>query len=266
MQEINNGIIKTVRSLTAKKWRDAEGLFVAEGTKCVRDMWGAFPCRWLICTRAWHDRLANATMIDKIVLAPSKQMARISQFTNPSDVIAVFEKPSYEPNPEQVRANLNLVLDNVQDPGNLGTIIRLADWFGITDIFASRETVDAFGHKVVQATMGALARVRVHYCDLQQLLEQYSDLPVWGTFLDGDNIYSAQFENRGFVVLGNEGQGIGAKVAAKVTKRLLIPAWPHQGATSESLNVGVAAAIAISEFRRAELKNLHNFKTPQLHN
>lgn len=250
MQEINSGIIKLARSLALKHNRDAEGLFVAEGTKCVRDMWDTFPCRWLICTRAWHDRMANASMYDKVVLANAKAMSRISQFNNPSEVIAVFEKPNYSYDADSLRGNLSLMLDNVQDPGNMGTIVRLADWFGITDIFASRESADVWGHKVVQASMGALARVRVYSCDLAQILDEFTDLPVWGTFLNGDNIYATHLDNRGFVVFGNEGQGISARVANKVTKRLMIPAWPHHGSCSESLNVSIAAAITISEFRR----------------
>ena len=251
MQDINNGIIKVVRSLAVKKYRDDERLFVAEGTKCVRDTWDYFNCKWLICTRAWHDRLANATMHDKIVLANNQQMAKISQFSNPSDVIAVYEMPEIKIDEKEVIDGLNIVLDNVQDPGNLGTIIRLADWYGIKNIFASIGTVDVYNH---QATMGAISRVKVHYCDVPNLLEEYNDLPVWGTSLDGDNIYQSELENKGFVVFGNEGQGIGQKVAKLVTKRLLIPSW-NSGETSESLNVGVATAVVISEFRRSVLKN-----------
>lgn len=254
MQDINNGIIKVVRSLAVKKYRDDERLFVAEGTKCVRDTWDYFNCKWLICTRAWHDRLANATMHDKIVLANNQQMAKMSQFSNPSDVIAVYEMPKKAIYEKEVRDGLNIVLDNVQDPGNLGTIIRLADWYGIKNIFANIGTVDVYNHKVVQATMGAISRVKVHYCDVPNLLEEYNDLPVWGTFLDGDNIYQSELDNKGFVVFGNEGQGIGQKVAKLVTKRLLIPSW-NSGETSESLNVGVATAVVISEFRRSVLKN-----------
>ena len=225
MQDINNGIIKVVRSLAVKKYRDDERLFVAEGTKCVRDTWDYFNCKWLICTRAWHDRLANATMHDKIVLANNQQMAKMSQFSTPSDVIAVYEMPEKEIDEKEVRDGLNIVLDNVQDPGNLGTIIRLADWYGIKNIFASIGTVDVYNHKVVQATMGAISRVKVHYCDVPNLLEEYNDLPVWGTFLDGDNIYQSELDNKGFVVFGNEGQGIGQKVSKLVNKRLLIPSW-----------------------------------------
>lgn len=254
MQDINNGIIKVVRSLGVKKYRDEEGLFVAEGTKCVRDTWNYFNCKWLICTRNWHDRLADATMYDKIVLANNQQMSRISQFSTPSDVIAVYEIPDNHIDEAEVIQNLNIVLDNVQDPGNLGTIIRLADWYGIKNIFASIGTVDVYNHKVVQATMGAISRVKVHYGDLESLFEDYEDLPIWGTFLDGENIYNTELENKGFVVFGNEGQGIGNKVSNKVNKRLLIPSW-GVGETSESLNVGVAAAVVVSEFRRSILKS-----------
>ena len=193
-------------------------------------------------------------MHDKIVLANNQQMAKMSQFSTPSDVIAVYEMPEKEIDEKEVRDGLNIVLDNVQDPGNLGTIIRLADWYGIKNIFASIGTVDVYNHKVVQATMGAISRVKVHYCDVPNLLEEYNDLPVWGTFLDGDNIYQSELDNKGFVVFGNEGQGIGQKVSKLVNKRLLIPSW-NSGETSESLNVGVATAVVISEFRRSVLKN-----------
>ena len=253
MTDINNGIIKLVRSLALKKNRDDEGLFVAEGTKCVRDTWDAFQCRYLIATRAWYEQCGNASHYDKLVLAPKGQMARMSQFSTPSDVIAVYEIPQHEVDTERVRRGLNIVLDNIQDPGNLGTIIRLADWYGIRDIFASPTTVDVYNHKVVQATMGAISRVTVHYQELDDVFDDFEGLPIYGTFLDGDNIYAQSLEPRGFVVFGNEGKGIGAKVAERVTHRLLIPAAPRQGQRSESLNVGVAAAITVSELLRATL-------------
>ncbi|MBR1552232.1 MAG: RNA methyltransferase [Muribaculaceae bacterium] len=248
MIDINNGIIKTVRALAVKKNRDDERLWVAEGTKCVRDTWGRFPCRWIIATRAWHDQFGTAEHYDHLVIAGKSQMARMSQFTTPSDVIAVYEKPAIGIDRSRVESSLSIVLDNIQDPGNLGTIVRLADWYGIRDIFASPTTVDVFNHKVVQATMGAIARVQVHYVDLEELFDDFPDLPVCGTFLDGDNIYSATLPERGFVVFGNEGQGIGAKVGARATQRLLIPKASDAG--SDSLNVGLAAAITISEFKR----------------
>ncbi|MBR5030034.1 MAG: RNA methyltransferase [Muribaculaceae bacterium] len=251
MQVINNGIIKQVSSLAVKKYRDKEGLFVAEGWKCVRDTWHAFNCRYLIATKAWYEQQGTAEHYPKLVLAHKSQMARMSQFTTPSDVMAVYEIPEVDYTDDEVHSGLNIVLDNIQDPGNLGTIMRLADWFGIKNIFASKSTVDVYNHKVVQATMGAISRVKVHYCDLDFFLDDFSDMPMLGTFLDGDNIYSAQLPEGGaFVIFGNEGQGISPKVAAHVTQRLHIPAMPRKGAKSESLNVSIAAAITISELRR----------------
>ena len=238
MQDINNGIIKLVSSLAVKKYRDKEGLFVAEGWKCVRDTWNAFNCRYLIATKAWYEQQGTAEHYPKLVMAHKSQMARMSQFTTPSDVMAVYEIPETTYTDDEVRNGLNIVLDNIQDPGNLGTVMRLADWYGIKNIFANKSTVDVYNHKVVQATMGAISRVKVHYTDLD-------------FFLDGDNIYSANLPTGGaFVIFGNEGQGISPKIAAHVTQRLHIPAMPTKGARSESLNVGVAAAITISELRR----------------
>jgi len=248
MIDINNGIIKIVNSLSMKKHRDKEGLFVAEGTKCVRDTWQGFDCRWLIATRAWYDQFGVAEYYDKMVFATRSQLAKISQFSTPSEVIAVYEKPNDTIDWERVRKNLNIVLDNIQDPGNLGTIIRLADWFGVRDIFASQGTVDVFNHKVVQATMGAIARVKVHYSDLRDVFDAEPEMPIYGTFLDGENIYQAKLGKKGFVVFGNEGQGISSEISNRSTHRLLIP--KSKTAHSESLNVGIAAAITMSEFFR----------------
>ena len=254
MQDINNGIIKLVSSLAVKKYRDKERLFVAEGWKCVRDTWRAFNCRYLIATKAWYEQQGTAEHYPKLVLAHKSQMVRMSQFTTPSDVMAVYEIPETSYTHDEVRSGLNIVLDNIQDPGNLGTIMRLADWYGIRNIFASKSTVDVYNHKVVQATMGAISRVKVHYCDLDFFLDDYDDMPVMGTFLDGDNIYGAKLPEGGaFVIFGNEGQGISPKIAAHVTQRLHIPAMPRKGEHSESLNVGIAAAITISELRRNHL-------------
>ena len=253
MIDINNVIIKTVRSLAAKRGRDSEGLFVAEGTKCVRDTWHAFECQWLIATRAWYDQLGTAEHYDKVVITPKGQMARMSQFDTPSDVIAVYKIPQRSYTDEEVRSHLNIVLDNIQDPGNLGTIMRLADWYGIRNIFANPTTVDVYNHKVVQATMGAISRVKVHYTDLESLLANFNDLPVLGTFLDGENVYAQSLEPKGFVVFGNEGKGISNKVGQLCTQRLLIPSVKASG--SESLNVGIAAAITISELMRNQLKS-----------
>lgn len=247
---VTNSTIKFIASLGQKKYRVEEGCFVAEGTKCVRDTWDYFNCRMIVATQAWYEQFGHSGHLGKIQFANKGQMQRMSQFSTAADVIAVYDIPEDVVDDEEVKNNLNIVLDNVQDPGNLGTIIRIADWYGIKNIFCSEKTVDVYNHKVVQATMGAISRVKVHYCDLEELFELYDDMPVYGTFLDGENIYKSDLEKRGFVVFGNEGKGISPKLGEIIKKRLLIPSYPAGVATSESLNVGMAAAIVISEFRR----------------
>ena len=244
--EVTNGIIKWVHSLAQKKNRDNERCFVAEGTKCVLDTLGAFRLRGLFCTENW---LRNHNIEDADVVS-SSQIERMSMLKTPTEVIAVYEMPDYDVDLSETVKNLNLALDNVQDPGNLGTIIRIADWFGINDIYCSVDTVDVYNPKVVQATMGAIARVRVHYCDLPGLFGTLKDVPVFGTFLDGDSIYEEKLGSNGFIVMGNEGKGISPEVEKYVDKRLLIPSYPVGVVTSESLNVGMATAIVVSEFRR----------------
>lgn len=244
--EVTNGIIKWVHSLAQKKNRDNERCFVAEGTKCVLDTLGAFRLRGLFCTENW---LRNHNIEDADVVS-SSQIERMSMLKTPTEVIAVYEMPDYDVDLSETVKNLNLALDNVQDPGNLGTIIRIADWFGINDIYCSVDTVDVYNPKVVQATMGAISRVRVHYCDLPGLFGTLKDVPVFGTFLDGDSIYEEKLGSNGFIVMGNEGKGISPEVEKYVDKRLLIPSYPVGVVTSESLNVGMATAIVVSEFRR----------------
>ena len=251
--EVTHGIIKYVNSLTQKRTRDEEGVFVAEGTKCVRDTWDFFECKMIIATKLWYEKYGHSGHLGKIYFANRGQMDRMTQFSTAAEVIAVYEKPEYEVDEHEVRNGLNIVLDSVQDPGNLGTIVRLADWFGVKNIFCNSNTVDVFNHKVVQATMGAISRVKVHYLDLEELLEEYSDMPVYGTFLNGENIYNKTLSNKGFVVFGNEGRGISDKLGAYCNERLLIPSMMPTGSTSESLNVGMAAAVTLSELMRSEL-------------
>jgi TrmH family RNA methyltransferase len=179
-----------------------------------------------------------------------KEMERISQLKTANSVLAVVELPRHSLAKAQPAKNLVLALDRVQNPGNLGTIIRLADWFGISDIVCSEDSADCFNPKVVQATMGAILRVRVHYTNLPQWLANQRDTKIYGTFLEGENIYSAQLDKAGVIVMGNEGQGISTEVAETVTHKLLIPPYPADRCGSESLNVAVATAVICSEFRR----------------
>ncbi len=159
--------------------------------------------------------------------------------------------PVRELNDRELKGRLSIALDGIQDPGNLGTIIRVADWMGVRHIICSRDTVDVYNPKVVQATMGAISRVKVYYADLSDVLRKLREsMPVYGTFLDGDNIYATELTEEGIIVMGNEGKGVSEPVANLATKRLYIPSYPPGEQTSESLNVAVATAITLSEFRR----------------
>ena len=227
--------IKYIRSLELKKKRKEEQVFVAEGHKLVGDLLGYFPCKLLIATSNWLKMNHSATA-NEIIEVTQEELSRASLQKTPQEVLAVFVQPSYDLNPE--------------DPGNLGTIIRLADWFGIEHIFCSTGTADVYNPKTVQATMGALARVKVHYCSLPQLIESLADIPVYDTFLSGNIIYAESLSAHGLIVMGNEGKGVSPEVEKLINKKLYIPNYPQERETSESLNVAIATAVVCSEFRR----------------
>jgi TrmH family RNA methyltransferase len=241
--------IKFIRSLAQKKERDATGLFVAEGFKTVGDLAPYFKCRLLAATKEHLD--GCSIQADTILQASPSELDRASLLKTPQGMLALFEKPAAQAACHVPANELTLALDGLQNPGNLGTIIRLADWFGIRQLFCSPDTADAYGPKTVQATMGALGRVQIHYTDLESLLLQApASLSVFGTFLDGEPVYDALLPQQGIIVMGSEGRGISDKLTARITKRLFIPPFPAGAITSESLNVAVAAAIICSEFRR----------------
>ena len=244
--------IKNIRALSLKKERDEQGLFVAEGEKLVSDLLPFFTCRSLLVTRDWVGTNSCYKSVDYEVIGDLEDMKKVSSLTTPTPVLAVFEKPKVELDVSKLQKELILILDEIQNPGNLGTIVRIADWFGIKHIICSLNTADVYNSKTVQATMGALARVNVHYVDLITFLQSYSklDLPIYGTFLNGDNLYTATLSRVGAIVLGNEGSGISNEVGKFVSSRVLIPNYPSNAQTSESLNVAVAAAIVCAEFRR----------------
>lgn len=246
---------KLIRQLALKKFRDELGLFLAEGPKVVSDLWGAFPCALLCGTAEWlAANRVLAAEAEEVVEITQDELSRASLLKTPRDVLAVFRRPATESEVNTLVAltasGLTLALDGVQDPGNLGTILRLADWFGIDHVFCSPETADAFSPKTVQATMGALARVSVHTVDLPSFLAACGEVPVYGTFLDGADLYAQPLTPHGVIVMGNEGNGISDAVAAHVNSRLFIPSYPPGEATSESLNVAIATAITCAEFRR----------------
>ena len=235
-----------------KKYRKAEGVFVAEGHKLVGDLLGAFELVYVAAVQEWAERHADALRGVDMDVVTDDELRRISFQETPQQVLAIFRQPQYEVNASEVaKTQLCLALDDVQNPGNLGTIVRLADWFGIEHIFCSRGCADIFNPKTVQATMGGIARVQVHYVDLPQMLATLdAGIPVYGTFLDGETIYQKTLENRGLIVMGNEGKGVSPEVEAHVTERLYIPNYPAGRETSESLNVAIATAIVCAEFRR----------------
>lgn len=239
--------IQFVRSLSDKRTRDTERLFIAEGAKMVEEITSSnLRVRSIYTTR--HDtHYPMAEVID------SKTMERISQLKSASDILAVVEQPRHKLNVESLDSKLTLALDGVQNPGNLGTILRLADWFGIEDVICSTECADLYNPKVVQATMGAILRVRVHYTNnLSTLLHNASkrNIPIYGTLLDGENIYTKNLSPNGIIVMGNEGRGLSDECRKMVTSRLLIPSYPIDAPTSESLNVAMATGIVLAEFRR----------------
>jgi TrmH family RNA methyltransferase len=238
--------IKWVRSLELKKNRREKGVFVAEGPKVVGDLLRAgYKAHTIFCIR----EAEYATVDARLVAVTSEELCKLSFLQHPQEVLAVFEIPNSLATVCREPKALCLALDGIQDPGNLGTIIRIADWFGIDTIYCSEDTADCYNPKVVQATMGSLAHVSIVYCDLVELLSR-ATIPVYGTLLDGDDIYRQPLSTEGIIVMGNEGNGISQQVRPLVNHRLLIPNF-HQGAkTAESLNVAIATAITCSEFRR----------------
>ena len=242
MEHLSKNQIKWVRSLQQKKQRDAEGVFVAEGHKCVEELRGAFELVLMVTPD-------NATEVE---------IAQMSNLRTPQGVIGVFKRRGDEAKGERQKARgeeLVVALDGVQDPGNLGTIIRTCDWFGVHDIYCSMDTADCYNPKVVQATMGALARVRVHYINLKEWLEevQKAGVPVYGTLLEGENMYekgAITDKSKGVIIMGNEGNGISLEIRQLITHPIRIPSYPADADTSESLNVGIATAIVLAEFRR----------------
>lgn len=245
---ISNNEIKRLRALQQKKFRDESGLFVVEGEKMVQEA---------------IDSPFDVENIYRKDDIGTDAMGRISSLSSPSPVLAVVHKPEdsiiediAELQPLISKGGLYLALDAIRDPGNLGTILRIADWFGIDAVFASKDTVDVFNPKVVQSTMGAIFRVKMHYVDLPELFRKIHALDgkIYGTFLDGKNIYERELDcgttAPSVIVIGNEANGISDEVAALVSDRLYIPPYPQDSPGSESLNAAIATAITVAEFRR----------------
>ena len=248
MAGISNNEIKRVKALQQKKVRDAEGLFIVEGEKMVQEA---------------ADSPFDVILVYHRNEIGEDAMGRISALASPSPVLAVVKKPAdmYVDDvahlaPVLKEGGLYLALDTIRDPGNLGTILRIADWFGIKAVFAAKDTVDVFNPKVVQSTMGAIFRVKMHYVDLPVLSRMVLGMggKVYGTFLDGRNMYERELDNGSVspsvIVIGNESEGISPAMAELVSDRLYIPPYPADQPGSESLNAAIATAITVAEFRR----------------
>jgi len=262
MLTLTKNIIKEIRALEQRRGRREQQSWLAEGNRMVGDLLAAraFTCRRLIATEAWwSEHPQYASLATECYLVSRAEMERASLLQAPQEVMAVFALPTPDASllsPDASRltphSSLQILLDEVQDPGNLGTIIRTADWFGVRQIYCSPGTADCFNPKVVQATMSALARVRLHYFETREEVTAWlrqQHCPIYGTFLEGTDIYNTPLASDAILVMGNEGRGVSDEVAALVTDKLLIPDFAEDGAHVESLNVAIATAICLSEIK-----------------
>ena len=245
--------IQLIRSLEQKKYRIQHGLFVLEGDKVVREsLSSSLTVECLLARPTW---LAQQSSIkaNQIIEINDKELSQISFQKTPNQAMALVRMPNYPLDMAELTGGLSLYLDQIQDPGNMGTMIRLADWFGIRHVLCGQGCADPFNPKTVQSTMGAVIRVKTHQTNVgffRQLNLYQPDFPVFGAFLNGENLYNTPLSTKAVIVMGNESKGISDTVAQYVTRRLLIPSYPPGEPTSESLNVATAAAIICAEFRR----------------
>lgn len=256
--EISKNKIKFVSSLSQKKHRDSFNVFVGEGSKLVFDLMPHFRIKYLFCVKEWfniHESILKNTDYEELILVEDIScLKKISQLSTPPPILCVFYKnETITIDTLTSHTDLILVLDAIQDPGNLGTIIRSADWFGVKYIYCSKDTVDVYNAKVVQSSMGAIARVDLLYGDISEFVmkSRGDGKTVYGTFLEGENIYKESLScHDGVLIMGNEGSGISPEVENMVDRKLNIPSYYSGEQSSESLNVSVATSIILSEFRR----------------
>lgn len=261
---ISKSQLTFIRSLQQKKFRSEHGLFVAEGDKLVLELLQSnFVLHSVYATKEWLKK--NAKLLPKDCQkndANDDELAKISSLVSPQAVVAVAAIPTFELEDEFILNNFSIFLDGIRDPGNLGTIVRVADWFGIKNIVCSPDCADVWNSKVVQASMGSILRVNVHFFEAKNFvdrLKKYASLnkidfpPVYGTFMTGENIFSTKFGASGIVVIGNESNGIREETEQMITNRITIPSWKAQNDLTdrpESLNAAIAMAIVCSEIRR----------------
>lgn len=251
---LSTSSIKFIRSLQQKKIRKELNLFIAEGSKLVREvLLSNLEVYRVYHTSSWDNKYLPKNLFSEQV--NPKEMERISGLKTPSEVLAIVKQPESNYNLKNLKNTFSLALDDIQDPGNLGTIIRLAHWFGVTTIICSNGTVDAYSPKVVQATMGAIVNVNIIYADLVEVAKEISlqEIPLIGTFLHGDNIYTSVLPSTGVILMGNEGKGIRPEIESYITNRITIPSFALSNVGSESLNVSMATAIVCSELKKRSI-------------
>lgn len=251
--------IKYIHSLRIKKFRVEQNSFVAEGSKTFLELLkSTFNIQSVYATADFIQNFSSRSQegffkLDKskFVEVEENELKKISNLTTPNEVLVIAEIPKYEFSSEQILNQLNLVLDDISDPGNLGTIIRIADWFGIKNIICSPNTVDLYSPKVVQATMGSITRVQVHYTDLGELFKGLqNNIPIYGALLEGENIYKKKLVDKGLILIGNESRGISEQLLPYITDKITIPWFSSDNVKVESLNAAIACAIICSELRR----------------
>lgn len=250
---IGKNTIKLITSLKQKKYRSKENLFVAEGDKLVSEVIRSnLTIRELFITSDFPEKEPDQAKIHRISAVEYNELKKVSYLTTPQNSLAICHIPVSKPFPERLEQNLSLFLDGIQDPGNMGTILRICDWFGITNVFCSKDTVDIYNPKVVQASMGSFLRVHIWECEYDQLVQlaQASEATLYGAFMDGNNLYTDSLDKNAILVMGNEGRGIRPEVEKLIQKRISIPNFSLNNTKAESLNVSVATAIICSEFKR----------------
>ena len=250
---LSKQVTKIIQNLEKKKFREKYQLFKVEGEKLVGEL--------LQSTFKIHSLFANPTWIEahhsqlegiQATVVNQPEMSKLSNFQSLPEVIALVHISAYTYQKSEIQEQLSLLLNGIQDPGNLGTILRVADWFGIRHIFCDSDCAGIYNPKCVQASMGAIFRVKTYYTELIPLIREIKtqDFPIYGTFLHGRNIYTTPLKSKGFIIMGNEGRGITPELEAEINCKLTIPSFAQNEFATESLNVGVATGIILSEFKR----------------
>lgn len=238
--------ISLIKSLQLKKYRKVHKLFIVEGSKSITEFYnGGYTLHSFYYLPELSSKVLNFPDKIKGIEISSQDLKKISALTTPHGILAVFQIPDHKIDPNELRGRFNMVLDFIQDPGNLGTIIRTADWFGMDTLICSENTTDAYSPKAVQASMGSLARVKLIYCDLEKFLRE-TDIKIYAAMLEGTSIYQTDFQSEGLIVMGNEGNGVSTEIEQFIEKKVTIP----RIGKAESLNVAISSAIICSEIYR----------------